>query len=127
MEIRSICENDMRGYKTLRLEALRDHPTAFGSDYEEDRKLPDSFWIERIKTALDESAGRIFLADNGDRLAGSLGVYRQRGAKCRHQGHIWGVYVRPEFRGRRLTDRMMDEAVRWCRAQGVRDLRLAVS
>src|SRR5438552_6517350 len=108
MQIRSIMEDDLAAFKALRLEALRDHPEAFGTDFEESNRDPESAWIERIRTAIEGEAGRIFLADAGhDGLAGMLGVYRSRGVKNRHAANIWGVYIRPQFRGERLCEKLM--------------------
>jgi len=40
MEIRQLSSEDAALYKVLRLEALRNHPEAFGSDYEAEKDRP---------------------------------------------------------------------------------------
>ena len=127
ISIRFIRQVDVAAFKTLRLEALREHPEAFGSDYEENSRHPESFWIERVTKSIDDPVNCIVLADAGDELAGMMGVYRSHGVKNSHAGNIWGVYVRPKYRGKKLTDRMIEQAMQWCRSKQLRIVRLAVN
>ncbi|HEX4053046.1 MAG TPA: GNAT family N-acetyltransferase [Tepidisphaeraceae bacterium] len=127
ISIRGIRESDLAAYKALRLEALREHPESFGTDYEEDGALPESVWVERVRKAVEDPGGRIVLADAGDELAGMVGVHRNPGAKTRHAASIWGVYVRPQYRGKRMVDQMIEEILNWCRPRGVRIVRLSAT
>src|SRR3982751_701328 len=114
MTIRPIIQSDLPAFKALRLEALREHPEAFGSDYHEAQLQPESAWIERITAAVEGKTHRIFLADAGAKeLAGMLGVYRSHGVKNEHAASIWGVYIRPQFRGQRLCEQLMRSALDW--------------
>ena len=126
ISIRFIRESDVAGFKALRLEALREHPEAYGMDYEEESAQPDSVWRDRVGKAAGDPGGSIVLADAGDELAGMVGVWRGTGIKTRHEANIWGVYVRPKYRGNKLTDKMIAEALGWCRGGNVRIVRLTV-
>lgn len=44
MEIRKLTPEDAALYRTIRLEALRSHPEAFGSSYEEELEYPLSLF-----------------------------------------------------------------------------------
>jgi ribosomal protein S18 acetylase RimI-like enzyme len=125
--IRSICETEVAEFKALRLEALRTSPEAFGTDFEEDSRHPDSTWVERVRKAVHDSDGSIVVADAGTELAGMVGVYRNQGAKCRHAAGIWGVFVRPQYRGQKLGQRMIESAMQWCRSREIRIVRLTVA
>jgi len=127
MRIRSIEMSDLAAFKALRLEALKNHPEAFGTDYHESLGEPDSNWIERVRDSVNSDTNCLFLADAEDELAGMLGVFRSRGAKNRHAGTVWGVYVRPAYRGQKLVDRMMHEALEWCTQRGIRIVRLSAT
>ncbi len=125
LQIRPIRADDIAAFKALRLEALRAHPEAFGSDYHESLNAPESMWQERIQTSLD-NAGRIFLANTGDELAGMTGVLREKGAKVNHSAFIWGVYVRSAYRSRGLGERLIRAAIEWCGEATLRSVRLTV-
>jgi ribosomal protein S18 acetylase RimI-like enzyme len=126
IKIRAIQETDLPAYKALRLEALRLHPKAFGSDYSEQVDAPDSTWMGRIRSSMEGKASRIILAEAAGELAGMVVVYRDDGVKTRHSAHLVSVYVRPAWRGRRLAEGMIHEVLAWCAAVEVRILRLTV-
>ena len=121
-----IRESDLAAFKAPRLEALREHPEAYGTDFGEDLRQPESVWIDRVKNAINSPEGCIVLADAGEELAGMAGVYRHNRVKIRHEATIWGVYVRPKYRGKKLTERMIAETLNWCRSNEVRIARLTV-
>ncbi len=127
ISIRFIRKSDLPAFKALRLEALRGHPDAFGSDHEENLDRPESFWIERVEKLVDNPHGCAVVAESGEELAGMVGVWREEGRKCLHNAHIWGVYIRPAHRGKKLMDRMIDRAIEWCRGNGIRIVRLTVA
>lgn len=126
ISIRLIRESDLADFKALRLEALREHPEAFATDYDESLRQPDSHWIDRVKNAVNSPGGCIVLAESGGELAGLAGVVRDTRVKVRHHAMIWGVYVRPRYRGQKLTDRLIAGALNWCRSNEVRIVRLTV-
>jgi RimJ/RimL family protein N-acetyltransferase len=127
IRIRLIQESDLTAFKALRLEALRSCPEAFGTDFEEDSKQPESVWIERVAKAAKNDDGTIFVVDAGRELVGMMGIYRNSGAKRRHSAGIWGVYVRPAFRGKNLAMQMVERVMEWCREREIRIVRLTVS
>lgn len=90
-DIRKLPEDGWRGYRALRLEALKAEPAAFGSSYEEEAALPESEWRRRMSTAL-------FAMDGGVPVGMASYVVGTR-VKTKHVAHIYGVYVKPEHRG----------------------------
>lgn len=52
--------------------------------------------------------GRLYLARCGARAAGCVGLRRIDGEDC----ELKRLYVRPEFRGHRLGERLMDQVIR---------------
>jgi ribosomal protein S18 acetylase RimI-like enzyme len=61
-------------------------------------------------------------------LAATAGFYRYSHLKERHKGHVWGVYVRPESRGKGAAKAMMQEIIRRARQiQGLEQVLLVAS
>jgi RimJ/RimL family protein N-acetyltransferase len=124
--IRAIRESDLHFFKALRLEALQAHPEAFGTDYSDQVKDSDEVWQGRIRAAVEGITNGVFVAEAGGELAGMAGVFRDNGIKVKHSANIWGVYVRPAWRGKKIAGRMVEEILAWCVAREVQIVRLAV-
>jgi ribosomal protein S18 acetylase RimI-like enzyme len=127
VEIRVLDEGDAEMYWEIRLEALRLHPEAFGSDYEESLRRP----IEKVRERIRENreTGSFTLgAFEGGEIVGTTGFFREEGVKERHRGFIWGVYVRPQYREQGIARKLMQEAIRKASAvDGVEQIHLMVT
>ncbi|MER6570631.1 GNAT family N-acetyltransferase [Streptomyces sp. NPDC001093] len=136
--IRAIRPDDWPRVKQLRLEALRDPVAhlAFLETYEEGAAKADSFWQDRaVGSGEGSTAARQFIAEASDGTwAGSVTVLiEEAGTKDwaglaveRRQGHVVGVYVRPEHRGNGLIKALLDAGVEWARERGSERVRLLV-
>ena len=61
-------------------------------------------------------------------MIGTAGFFRRPNNKERHKGHIWGVYVRPESRGKGVGSALMKEIVRRARElDGLEQITLVAS
>jgi RimJ/RimL family protein N-acetyltransferase len=98
MEIRLLTASDANAYWKVRLEALESEPEAFGSSPEEHRALTEDEVAARI--SYDPANNFVMAAFSDGHILGTAGFYRDKGFKARHKGHIWGVYVAREARGR---------------------------
>ena len=125
--LRQLRREDLATYKALRLAALRDHPEAFGSAYEDVQDQTDEVWLERLRGFVGDKDAIAYLALHDDVPAGILTVIRDAGSKVNHYAAIYGVYVRPESRGHGIGERMVHEALDWCRREGIRNARLTVT
>jgi ribosomal protein S18 acetylase RimI-like enzyme len=136
--IRAIRPDDWPRVKQLRLDALRDPVAhlAFLETYEEAAARADVFWQDRaVGSGEGSTAARQFIAEASDGTwAGSVTVLiEEAGTKdwagypveCR-QGHVVGVFVRPEHRGNGLIKALFDAGVAWARERGVERVRLLV-
>ncbi|WP_432043584.1 GNAT family N-acetyltransferase [Streptomyces cadmiisoli] len=136
--VRSIRAVEWPATKELRLTALRDPVAhlAYLETYEEAVARPDSFWQERAASAAGGSAAaRQVIAEGPDgQLVGTLTVLVEEPGTTdwagfpveRRQGHVVGVYMRPEHRGCGLTELLFDEALEWAWARGLERVRLIV-
>jgi RimJ/RimL family protein N-acetyltransferase len=123
--IRQVTIDDLDAYRDLRLEGLRDHPEAFGSDYATSLAQPREWWQGRVAPKGD--GGTIQVADDGGELVGTAGLLRGDSPKQRHGAVLVGVYVRPAWRGTGLAGALIESCLAWGRERGVRKVTLGVA
>jgi RimJ/RimL family protein N-acetyltransferase len=119
--------DDAEALRELRLEGLLNHPEAFGADYETSVLQSVEFWAQRIQRHAAENNGVIYLAAAGEGLVGITGLYCGDSKKGRHNGNIWGVYVRQAWRGHNIADALIEACLAWGKAQGVVVAKLGVA
>ncbi|MFG2886661.1 GNAT family N-acetyltransferase [Streptomyces sp. NPDC048297] len=136
--IRAIRADEWMAAKRLRLDALRDPVAhiAFMTTYEEAEAMPDSFFQERALASGEGAPGaRQFIAEAPDGTwVGSATVLLEKpGAEDwagypvdRLQGQVVGVFVRPEHRGRGLTEALLGAGAAWAWEQEAERVRLFV-
>ncbi|MFE7480849.1 GNAT family N-acetyltransferase [Streptomyces sp. NPDC057552] len=110
--------------RQLRLEALKDPaaPVAFLESYEDAVAQPGVFWQDRTEAAAESDDVRQFVAESPEgEWVGTVTVLVERPADdvrfgeapAMDQGHLVGVFLRPEVRGAGVTDALFREAVDW--------------
>lgn len=115
---------DVRAFRDIRLEGLRDAPAAFGSDYATQVLYPMAFWEERLRISGQE--GAYFFAAHAGAVIGLCGIMRGRPPKTSHTATIISVYVRQDWRGLHIAEAMIEQCVGWAREHGVTILKLGV-
>ncbi|MET9255895.1 GNAT family N-acetyltransferase [Streptomyces sp. NPDC003717] len=137
-QVRSIRADEWPAVKELRLLALQDPVAhlAFLESYEQAATRPDSFWRDRAAGAAEgaEAAQQIVAEGPGGEWLGSITVQVEEAGTTdwaghpveRRQGHVVGVYVRPEGRGSGLIKALLDAGVTWAWGKGLARVRLFV-
>jgi ribosomal protein S18 acetylase RimI-like enzyme len=118
--IRPLGQGDLPLYRPLRLEARREHPSAFGADYQEEQTADMSRMIGQPPSITLGGFAQ-------DGLVGSAGFVVSPKVKQMHKGHVVGVYVAPAWRGTGLARGLTDGLIAHARAQGLVVLTLSVT
>jgi len=127
MDIRLLNADDAEVFWHLRLEALRNDPASFADSTEEHLETTIETARERLASG-DAASNFVMGAFEDGKLIGTAGFFRRPNNKERHKGHIWGVYVRPESRGKGVASTLMKEIVSRARAlDGLEQITLVAS
>lgn len=121
--IRKATLADVDGYRALRLEALQNHPIAFGQSYEDIVARPSSYWVERLQPDPNLC---VFFAEHEGTLIGMTGIVRPGAPKVKHSATVWGVYVNAAWRGQRIAEALIESCLDWAHANEVVIVKLAV-
>jgi ribosomal protein S18 acetylase RimI-like enzyme len=125
MKTRLLTAVDAAAYQSLRLEGLREAPSAFTASHEDESSTP----LAEIARRLSPGSGRIYLGVfDGEELVAIARVDRDSSPKQSHRAHIRGVYVSSNHRGKGAARKLMEYALD-CAAslQGVTHVNLAVT
>ena len=120
--LRRLVRGDAEAYRQIRLEALQQHPEAFGASFEDEAKQSLISYERRILST------EVF---GGFRRAELMGIARfsiEPGAKRRHIGVLTGMYVREAARGTGLASALVARILATAQGRVERlDLRVTAS
>jgi RimJ/RimL family protein N-acetyltransferase len=112
--VRRIRPGEWRQLRALRLAALQDAPTAFGTRYADATAFDDEVWQRQAAQNATSPTWAIFVVTTEDgRWVGMTGCAPL--AEVPGTAHLHGMYVAPAHRGRPadLAARLVQAAVRW--------------
>lgn len=113
MHIRRLTPTDSSEFQTLRLTGLKDEPASFGSSYEEEKDFSVSTIEGRLAIRPDRGP---FGAFENESLIGVVALGREDRVKLKHKALIWGMYVKPEFRGKGIARALLGEVLSLARS-----------
>ncbi|HEY1562174.1 MAG TPA: GNAT family N-acetyltransferase [Caulobacteraceae bacterium] len=120
LALRRLTADDAAVLRELRLEAFAVHPRDFRSSPADEAAAP--------LAALAGKLGRDHVLGlfDGETLVGAAGLSIDPRAKLAHKGLIWGVYVRPAWRGQGGAERLLAGLIEAAKGR-VESLHLVVS
>ncbi len=121
--IRPLTPADLPAFRAVRLDALRLHPRAFGSSYEEEI----NYTLDDFSARWPGPPGVMLGGLSAERLVGITGLQVLPRLKQRHKGFIYTVYVDQAFRGRGLAAGLVEAAIAAGREAGLRLVWLTVA
>ncbi len=120
--VRGLTPADAEAYRDVRLQALHEHPPAFGS-------------LPKTEPSLAETAARLVESDDrcffgafqSEQLIGIIRLARYSAPNEKHRAYLAGLYVLPPFRGAGCGRALVREALRQAaKASGIRRVNLTV-
>jgi len=123
--VRRLAVDEIVAMQALRREALASEPLAFGATTEDDLAL-DTAHAER--SLADPATAAIFAAVASRAPVAMVGVVRMTREKVKHRALVWGMFVKPAYRGHGLGALLLEAAVNHARGwSGVRQVHLSVT
>lgn len=116
---RRLSAADLVAYHAVRSEGLTRDAASFRISVADDDALGDAAWKKRL------SDDYVVAVEDGDCIVAIGGFSQLSGTKADHKGLIWGMYVRPEVRGKGVGDLIMKALVDHAQTV-VRQLQLTV-
>ncbi|HZR57370.1 MAG TPA: GNAT family N-acetyltransferase [Terriglobales bacterium] len=111
-------------FKAVRLRALQDSPSAFGSTYAKESQLTDADWVTRaVRWSSDGSTG--YIAMDGDNPCGIAASYLDENDAT--QAHLVSMWTAPTHRQQGIGRLLINEILGWARLREARTLQLLVT
>lgn len=120
--VRQTTADDWRTWRDLRLRALVDTPTAFGSTFEREAAFAEEDWrvrsggLSAAEARGDRAAGLAVLAFAGDVAIGMGGGYRDLPGWL----HVVAMWTEPAWRGHGAGRAVLEHLKAWSAGQGLR-------
>ena len=123
--IRRIAPDDSAILKRVRLTALRDAPSAFGSTYEVESVQTEEAWAERALAGSRSDQRATFFAEADGQVIGLVGGYRATPESSRVE--LVSMWVAPGARRQGIARRLVEAVVGWAAASNAADVALWVT
>jgi ribosomal protein S18 acetylase RimI-like enzyme len=112
-------------YKAVRLRALLDSPSAFGSTYAKESLLTDADWEKRAAQWNSVDRSTAYLARDGDDACGLVAGFLDQDEPNR--AHLVSMWVAPTRRRRGVGRLLVRAVLDWGKSRGAANLTLMVT
>lgn len=125
LRIERVRREDHEVYRTVRLAALADTPSAFGSTLAGESALDEAAWLDRAVGSASGSTRALFLARQGADVVGLGGGYRDQPDAASVE--VFSVWTSPEVRRQGVGALLVATIIDWARATGASSVGLWVT
>ena len=125
MEIRRIRAHEGPRLRALRLRALADAPTAFGSTLAEAQAHPQEYWERRARESAVAETSAIFVAEENGHWYGIAGSFIHRDHP--HTVRLVSMWVDPIRRRSGVGSALVEAVLQWARGREAECLQLWVT
>jgi ribosomal protein S18 acetylase RimI-like enzyme len=111
-------------FRSVRLRALQDTPTAFGRTYAEESQLSEADWLDRV-TTWHSATATCYLAMEDSAPCGIIAGYLDK--EDRRKAHVASMWIAPTHRRIGLGTMLIHAVQHWAESLEARELRLMVT
>jgi ribosomal protein S18 acetylase RimI-like enzyme len=111
-------------FKSIRLHALQNDPTAFGSTFAKESQLADEEWVNRSRRWNGNGAIG-YLVFDGDNACGLVACYTDE--LDPHRVHVISMWVDPAWRRAGVGTALIEGLRSWAASRKMRELKLMVT
>jgi GNAT superfamily N-acetyltransferase len=119
-----VTAENVEAFKRVRLRALAEAPSAFGSTYAREIQFTDDEWLARV-ARWDGESGLGFLAVKDGEACGIAGVFLD--LKDGKGAHLVSMWTDPAHRQKGVGRLLVEAVGDWARVRGARRLQLMVT
>ena len=111
--VRRVRADEVDAFRRVRLAALLDTPSAFGSTHAAESQMSDDEWTARTAAWATSDDRAMFLACDGEDVVGLAGLFREEPAP-----QLISMWTAPSVRRRGVARALVDAVLSWARANG---------
>lgn len=114
MQIQQLDASYAEAFRAIRLQALKDSPTAFLSSYKEEKERPLSAFADLLNASPSRT---IFAALESSEIVAIVGLGRESRLHIRHKASINSMFVKPSYRNQGLGKQLLSHTLRFADSQ----------
>ena len=110
--LRQMSEDDWEIFRSIRLEALKEHPCLFLKSYDKEKTQEEEYW----RNYLRGERGAVFVLEDNGIPIGLTGAFRYSGIP-EDTVSLGMSFIRSEYRGRGLSGLFYEARINWAKNQ----------
>ncbi len=120
ISIRLIKKNDVKLFRKVRLNALRDSPASFGQKYDHEIRKPLHYWQDLVQKVTPPAQDRAFLLFKKEKAVGMIFGF----IKEKQQGSVGGMWIHPNYRKQGFASKLVKKILKWARDKKLKTIKL---